>query len=83
MSVSGDPDKPFAAGNLITATCVSGGGKPQPLFRWSVGGQDVTDHTETEADNLEVSSEISFEITEEHDGQSIECWYKLSKIRSA
>ena len=63
MSVSGDPDKPFAAGNMITATCVSGGGKPQPQFRWSVAGHDVTNHTETDGDNLEVSSEISFEIS--------------------
>ena len=74
MSVSGDPDKPFVAGKQISATCVSGGGKPVPDIRWSVGGEEIEKHEISVDDNLEVTSEISFEITEDHDGQDIECW---------
>lgn len=74
MSVSGDNQQPFAAGTKVTVTCSSGGGKPVPDFRWSLGGEEVEEHSETFGADLEAVSEISFVVEEEHDGQEILCW---------
>ena len=74
MSVSGDKEQPFASGSKIVVTCSSGGGKPFPAFRWSLAGEEVSDHEETVVDEATISSEISFEVEEEHDGALIECW---------
>ena len=72
MSVSGE--QPFASGSKIVVTCSSGGGKPFPGFRWSLAGEEVSEHEETIIDATTVSSEISFEVEEHHDGALIECW---------
>ena len=75
MSVSGENQQPFAAGTKVTVTCSTGGGKPVPAFRWSVGEEDIEDHSETFEADFEATSEISFIVKEEHDGQEILCWW--------
>ena len=74
MSVSGDHAQPVAAGTSVHVSCSSGGGKPVPSFRWRVGDTEVEEHTETLGADLEVTSEITIDVEEEHDGAEIQCW---------
>ena len=79
MSVSGDhpqsqsQSKP--AGSQISVSCISHGGKPSPGFTWYLGDQEILDHSleVNQEDNLEVKSEVSFTLEEEHDGLQIKC----------
>ena len=80
MSVSGDHAQPVAAGTSVHVSCSSGGGKPVPSFRWRVGDTEIAEHTETLGADLEVTSEITIDVEEEHDGAEIQCWSVTRKL---
>ena len=79
LSVSGDQSQTQTeakpAGSQISASCISHGGKPSPDFTWYLGDQEILDHSKevSQEDSLEVKSEVSFTVEEEHDGLQIKC----------
>ena len=79
MSVSGDqsqsPSQSKPAGSQVSVSCISRGGKPSPAFTWYLGDQEILDHSleVSQEDSLEVKSEVSFTLEEEHDGLEIKC----------
>ena len=79
LSVSGDQSQSQSeakpAGSQISASCISRGGKPTPEFTWFLGDQEILEHSQevSQEDSLEVKSEVSFTLEEEHDGLQIKC----------